>query len=279
MAPDISIIIPTFRREKRLVEALSSVLGQTGVSVEVLVVDDSPEGSARDVVARVHDKRVNYQKNPNPTGGNPSVVRNLALPHARAPLIHFLDDDDIVPEGHYARVKAVFAREPGIGLVFGAIEPFGSGPAEQLRGEQDYFAASRRLALHCRALRTPLAFVGALLFVRALLVCSAGVVTRQAAMALGGFDTRLKVREDVDFFAFVARRFGARFLDDVALRYRISSDGSLMHSTGLTPEQTDARQRLLREARLTTNAKYVESLGYAEFMALKLFSRTVLRLL
>ena len=279
MAPDISVIIPTFRREAQLAEALASVLGQAGVNVEVFVVDDSPEGSARDVVARCSDKRVNYLQNPKPTGGNPSVVRNLALPLAQAPLIHFLDDDDIVPEGHYARVKAVFDKEPGIGLVFGAIEPFGSGPAAQLQEEREYFAASKRIASRCRALRTPIAFVGALLFVRALLVCSAGVVTRQAAMALGGFDTRLRVREDIDFFAFVARRFGVRFIDDVALRYRINSEGSLLHNANLSSEQLNAQQRLLSEARSTTCAKYVANRGLAEFIALKLFSRTLLRLL
>jgi hypothetical protein len=112
-----------------------------------------------------------------------------------------------------------------------------------------------------------------------LLVCSAGVVTRQAAMALGGFDTRLRVREDIDFFAFVARRFGVRFIDDVALRYRINSEGSLLHNANLSSEQLNAQQRLLSEARSTTCAKYVANRGLAEFIALKLFSRTLLRLL
>ena len=106
---DISVIIATFRRPKELSEALASVLSQTGVSLEVVVVDDSPEGSAQEVVGNAQDPRVRYLRNPEPTGGFPSVVRNLGWPLAHGAFVHFLDDDDLVPEGHYAAVKAAFS--------------------------------------------------------------------------------------------------------------------------------------------------------------------------
>ena len=78
LAPvDYSVIIPTFRRPRELAEALASVLCQEGATIEVIVVDDSPEGSGQEVVQGLDDARVSYLKNPNPTGGVPSVVRNL----------------------------------------------------------------------------------------------------------------------------------------------------------------------------------------------------------
>jgi glycosyltransferase involved in cell wall biosynthesis len=279
MTPEISVIVPTCRREKELAEALGSVLAQEGARLQVIVVDDSHEGSARDVVARINDQRVSYMRNPTPTGGNPSIVRNLALPHARAPLLHFLDDDDLVPAGHYARAMSAFAANADVGLIFGTVAPFGSGPAEQLQHEQQYFAQSHRLAVRCRGLATPLAFVGALLFVRALLVCSAGMVRREAALALRGFDARLRVREDVDFYALLIRQFGVRFIDEVSLHYRISSNGSLMHTAFPTPAELESRARLLRDARSITDAKYIARWGRAEFTILKALSRTLLRLL
>src|SRR5215475_10535827 len=100
MSIDISVVIPTFRRPKELGEAIASVLGQTGVSFEIIVVDDSPEASAQEVVEGVGDVRVRYLRNPAPTGGVPSAVRNLGWPLARGAFVHFLDDDDIVPAGH-----------------------------------------------------------------------------------------------------------------------------------------------------------------------------------
>jgi hypothetical protein len=46
-------------------------------------------------------------------------VRNIAIPHARAPLIHFLDDDDLAPEGYYAQIIPQFSKYPDTGLIFG----------------------------------------------------------------------------------------------------------------------------------------------------------------
>jgi hypothetical protein len=68
------------------------VLNQKSVTVEVLVIDDSPERSAREVVDDLRDARVTYLANPNPTGGVPY----LGWPLATGTFIHFLDDDDTI---------------------------------------------------------------------------------------------------------------------------------------------------------------------------------------
>ena len=160
MPIDFSVVIPTFRRSRELMEAITSALGQAGVTLEILVVDDCPEGSAQQAVEGLQDARVTYLRNPTPTGGVPSVVRNLAWPIAKGHFIHFLDDDDIVPEGHYAAVKGAFESHTGVGLVFGKIEPFGIGPEQQLQHERRYFADAARSALACGRFGKRLAFTG-----------------------------------------------------------------------------------------------------------------------
>ena len=137
---DVSVVIPTFRRPALLREAIASVRAQTGVEVELIVVDDSPEGSAAAVAGEFADS-VRYLRNPEPTGGFPSVVRNLGWPLARGRFVHFLDDDDLVPEGHYAAAIAAFEAHPGVGVVFGRIEPFGDAPETQMRHERAFFRA------------------------------------------------------------------------------------------------------------------------------------------
>src|ERR1700753_976337 len=136
MSVEISVIIPTFRRPALLREAIESVLAQTQVPLEIIVIDDSPEGSAAAVVAEFSDS-VCYIKNPQPTGGIPSVVRNLGWPTARGRFIHFLDDDDRVPAGHYRAAIAAFESNPGVGVVFGRVAPFGDPPEWQLLAEED----------------------------------------------------------------------------------------------------------------------------------------------
>src|SRR5271155_2191838 len=109
MSVDFSVVIPTYRRPIELAEAIRSVLNQSGVRVEILVVDDSPEESARKTVESFRDVRVTYLKNPEPTGGVPSVVRNLGWPRTTGTFAHFLDDDDIVTDGHYSAVQECFS--------------------------------------------------------------------------------------------------------------------------------------------------------------------------
>lgn len=150
MSIDVSVVIPTFRRNQELAEAIASVQAQQGVSLEILVVDDSPEGSAQPVAESLGDRRLCYLRNLHPTGGIPSVARNLGWPRASGRFVHFLDDDDIVPAGHYAAVIAAFASRPEVGLVFGRVEPFGVCPEAQLQHERRYFAqAARNAGLVC----------------------------------------------------------------------------------------------------------------------------------
>jgi GT2 family glycosyltransferase len=272
MPIDFSVIIPTFRRPNELVEAISSVLRQDGSSVEIFVIDDSPEGSAEEAVRGLRDSRITYLKNPNPTGGVPSVVRNIGWPMANGSFVHFLDDDDIVADGHYAAVKAAFAANPAIGLVFGRIEPFGIGPASQLDHERQYFADAARKAASSDRFGSRFAFTGRMLFDKALLVCSSSTIRRECVAKLGGFDPSIRLMEDADFHVRAIRQCGALFLDRIAIRYRVGSP-SLMHS----PHPTEAQKQGERLGHRQMHAKYRRERGALEFYALALFTRTVLK--
>jgi len=274
MSVDISVIIPTFRRPKLLSEAIASALGQTGAWVEIIVIDDSPEASAREVLERIGDSRVRYLKNPVPTGGKPSAVRNLGWQLAQGAFIHFLDDDDIVPDGHYAAVKKIFYKHPEVGVVFGRIEPFGDAPEEQLRHEREFFGDAARRALLCSRLGPKWGFTACMMFRRTLLISSAGVLRRECVQKVGGFDPQIRIGEDVDFYARVFRNSGAYFVDRVSLKFRVGHT-SLMHSCA--PDETEAQQ--LREARRRTHAGYRAERGALEFYLLKAFAHGVLRFL
>jgi glycosyltransferase involved in cell wall biosynthesis len=267
---DFSVIIPTYRRNRELAEAIASVRTQAGATFEILVVDDCPGGGAKPVVEGLGDARIAYLKNPAPTGGVPSVVRNLGWPRAGGRFVHFLDDDDIVPTGHYAAVAAAFARRPDVGLVFGRIEPFGVGPVAQLQHEQRFFARAARTAVLCARFGPKLAFAGQMLFDLPLLVCSAGVVRRECVAGVGGFDPAIRLMEDADFNARVMRKYGACFLDRIALRYRIGFP-SLMHAPDPPPTQLQAE----REGRRRMRSKYRQDHGAFEFYALALFVRAL----
>lgn len=272
---DFSTIIPTFRRPNELLATIGSVVAQRDIEWEIFVIDDCPDGSARHLVESLNDRRINYIRNPKPSGGVPSSVRNLGWPLARGMFVHFLDDDDIVPEDHYATVKKAFLDHPEVGVVFGRVEPFGDVSEDQMQHERDFFAGAARRASISGRFGPKWAFTARMMFNGLLLVTGAGVVRRECVQALGGFDPAMRVREDWDFYARAMRRFGAHFLDRVALKYRISERSLLHYSVDLT--ETDLRY--LTEARQRKRAKYRAERGAVEYYAVKLFAKTILTVL
>ena len=71
-----------------------------------------PRGLAEPVAFAAGHPRVVDLRESEPSGGIPSAVRNLGWPLASSAFVHFLDDDDVVPDGHYAHALAAFPARP-----------------------------------------------------------------------------------------------------------------------------------------------------------------------
>jgi glycosyltransferase involved in cell wall biosynthesis len=265
---DISIIMATYRRPHTIADAIKSILDQRGVQVEVIVVDDCPDGSAESSVAGIGDPRVRYVRNPTPSNRRPAIPRNVGWPLASGEIVHFADDDDLVPEGLYADALAEFRRFPRIGLVFGSIEAFGE-PSKTLTDEQAMFARAATRALRLQRLgSTRRVFAANLLFLNLLFVGGSTLVRRRCLEALGGLPTTTEIMEDIDFLARATRLFGIRYLKRPSLHYRVGP--SMMHS------QEDLDATMLRSY-VALQSSYRKAFGAFDFYSLKIIARTVLR--
>ena len=87
----VSVIIATYNREDLVVRAINSVLSQTFLNYEIIVVDDgSTDGTKEKIEALFSGKvRYFYQKN---TG--PDVARDFGISNAKGEYIAILDSDD-----------------------------------------------------------------------------------------------------------------------------------------------------------------------------------------
>lgn len=238
------------------------------MTVEVIVVDDCPDGSAEKTIATIGDPRIHYFRNPQPSGGHLGlgVPRNLGWPKARGELVHFFDDDDLIPKGHYADVKNVFARH-NVGLVFGTMEGFGDNPAEVARENRNFVEGARR-AEKAQRLGSKRALAARLLFQNLMFVWGAVIVRKSCLESVGGFNPELRIMEDVELYARIIRRFGCCYLRRSALRYQVGP--SIMDRNN-----PDRQSRLDHNYRLL-HKSYRKTYGTLDFYLLKIAARTVL---
>ncbi|WP_258101663.1 glycosyltransferase family 2 protein [Marinoscillum pacificum] len=91
--PLISVIIPTYNRERYILEAVNSVLSQTYGNIELIVVDDGSTDQTKELIGSVRDPRLDYYRIDHI--GHISSVRNIGLERCGGEYIAFLDSDDV----------------------------------------------------------------------------------------------------------------------------------------------------------------------------------------
>ena len=119
-SPLVSVVIPTYGRNEHLVEAVSSVTGQTYDGIELCIVDDGspipvsetlPDDSFEDIDS------VTFVRHEQNRGAN--AARNTGIRTARGEYVAFLDDDDVWHETKIARQVAAFdAADSEVGVIY-----------------------------------------------------------------------------------------------------------------------------------------------------------------
>lgn len=130
-APSVSVIIPTRNRPAALEDALVTVLEQTIVAAEVIIIDQSKTGETRGVVTRLAESveqaghtqpRFVYVCDPALNGAG--AARNIGIELSGCPILVFLDDDVLLERSFLEELLAVYSRYPGAGMVSGIISNY-----------------------------------------------------------------------------------------------------------------------------------------------------------
>ncbi len=94
MSKDLSVIIPTYNRLPLLERALGSVLAQTVLPREIIIIDDGSEDSTEQLVKQFKNSsevKILYYKQPN---RGPASARNRGIEMSAFAFLAFLDSDD-----------------------------------------------------------------------------------------------------------------------------------------------------------------------------------------
>jgi glucosyl-dolichyl phosphate glucuronosyltransferase len=121
--PDVSVVISTHNRCALLGRALDCLIHQQvplGLEYEIIVVDnDSTDDTRRTVDAfSVASGNLTYVREPRL---GVSYGRNTGIRSARAPIIAFTDDDNVVDDRWVATIKALMDAHPDASAVGGPI--------------------------------------------------------------------------------------------------------------------------------------------------------------
>lgn len=208
-AGGVAVVIPAYDAARYLAEALESALAQRPAPAEVVVVDDG-SGDATAEVARAFEARgVRLLRQEN---RGPAVARNAGVTATTAPLLAFLDADDVWPERSLAARLEAFAADPSLDGVAGHVECFPSPDADP--------EALARLA--APELRGPTWLAGAVL------------VRRAAFERVGPFDASLRVAGEFIDWMGRARALGLSLgrIDALVLRRRVHPSSMTVRAGG-----------------------------------------------
>jgi len=214
-APAVSVIVPSYNRGYCIVQCLQSVLSQTFVDFEIIVVDDASGDDTRAQVASVFDSRIRYIVHDSNQGG--AVARNTGIRIAQGEFIAFLDSDDSWQPDKLAKQIAALRRlGPAWGMSYTWLSCVDDDGMETLRINPEFEGECFEEMLVSN-------FIGSF---------SNIVVRKRFLLEVGMLDESFRSCQDWDLFIRLTkqasvhclREYSVCYLQSVSDKYRISSN-------------------------------------------------------
>lgn len=229
--PKISVIIPAYNAEAFIDDALHSVFRQTEKNFEVIVVDDGSGDGTANIIRKFSG--VQYVRQPNM---GVSAARNNGVRLATGEYLAFLDADDVWHPRKLEWQLRAFRQHPDSVLC----HTRATRDPEQIQGEEDVGASiGMRCVVHADMTAT---------FLAPYLGPSTVMVRRDTFIRVSGFDERLRIAEDVDFYLRVLAEAPRALTLEAPLVYMRPVQGSLSsdHTAGYIA-LLDVYRRFLRD--------------------------------
>lgn len=210
MTPKVSVILPSYNHEQYVEAAVRSVMGQTGVDFELIVIDDGSKDRSPEILKRLSEELgFKYIHRPN-KGVVATLNELLALTCGR--YVCSFSSDDIMPPERLKKQSDFLEAHPDAVACFGQIVPlYDDGSL----GEMDV-----------RYLRSvpQVTFEESFLGKKALHGC-AEMFVREKIMAFGGYDSRYYF-EDYPLYLKILYEYGPQPVskDFVCCYYREHGD-------------------------------------------------------
>jgi glycosyltransferase involved in cell wall biosynthesis len=246
----VSVVVPTFNYGRYVTQAVESVLSQTYLHFEVIVVDD---GSTDDTRERLEPYRGRihyvYQKN-----GGISSARNTGIEASRGRLIALLDSDDLWHPRKLEIQVDYLRQHPEIALLGStAIKDMQFGwpaPAQVNENTGKAIALSE-------------------LVIRSYFAPSSIIIRRECFQKVGLFDTSLRAVEDRDMWIRVASRYLVANLQMPLIYYRLHDGNMSLEAARMEVYESKVLRKVFTEIQPLRRSFLLrqKAFSYAKFSA------------
>ncbi len=179
--PRVSVVIPALNAAATIGDTLNSIVRQTGIAFEIVVVDDgSCDDTASFVKAHAPDAVVISQ--PNRGRG---AARNAGVARARGEYVYFFDADDLMEPDAIARLANWLDTHPTCDVAFGETLVFCGNPESATLREPRCDEAGTLLERHLS---------------RPFMTMITSMFRRELYDSVGGMSSVLKSNEDWHFW-------------------------------------------------------------------------------
>ncbi len=203
--PLVSIIIPSFNREKTIGDTIESLINQTYSNIEIIIVDDCSTDNTAAVVKKYNDSRIVYyilDENK-----KACFARNYGFEKSKGEYIALMDSDDVChPDRIFKQYQSIVETEAD--FVF-------CGMNRVERDGTKYFYPLRKIDFSKDV------FEQELIENR---ICSVCMFMKRIVFKKTMFDISLKRYQDWDFALRVCRYFNVAYLDEALVDSTIQND-------------------------------------------------------
>jgi glycosyltransferase involved in cell wall biosynthesis len=201
----ISVIIPAYNAEKTIIDTVNSVLKQTFLDWELIVINDGSTDRTLKLLLGVNDARLKVYSYPN---GGLSLARNRGINLAKGEYISFLDADDLWTPDKLELQLAALKNHPEAGLAYSWIYSMDEKGESFFPGHSVYLSGN----------------VYAQLLVNNFIVNGSNcLVLRQAIESVGEFDPSMDGTADWDYWLRLAAGWQFVLVPKFQIFYRASS--------------------------------------------------------
>lgn len=205
----VSVIIPTYNRANIIMRSIESVISQSYVYIEIIIVDDNSTDNTEEVIKNIEDERIIYKKLNKRMG--PANARNIGVKLAKYDLIAFQDSDDVWKRDKLKVQIAYMEKNKIFDMVYcpfmhKGIKSF-KIPAD-IYSKNDLEGEIYKGLLKENKIGTPTM-----------------LIRKEKFEKVGGFNVDLKAYEDWEFAIRFAQKYQIGYVDKILVEAYSSSDG------------------------------------------------------